>query len=226
MTGEDRIRSNSWSMKSPNYFNRTMEKYDIKVDEYIEKSPDFAKPILDYLRETIHEVCPDAEEAIKWKFPTFMYKGKILCSITSFKHYCSLGFWLHQEMKTLKEIEIKAEKSSMFSLGKITKMEDLPSKPQLKKAIKEAMSLTDMGVTMKKAPPTKTETEIPGYFQTALQAHPKALVFFEKASPSFRKEYITWITDAKTEATRNRRIEQSLEWIEEGKGRNWKYEKK
>ncbi|CAD0222826.1 YdeI/OmpD-associated family protein [Chryseobacterium sp. D764] len=203
-----------------------MDKHSVKVDEYIEKSPDFAKPILHYLRETIHEVCPDAEEAIKWKFPTFMYKGKILCSITAFKQYCSLGFWLHQEMKTLKEIETTAERSSMFSLGKVTGIEDLPSKPQLKKAIKEAMELTDMGVTMKKAPPSKTEMEVPDYFQSALHAHSKASDIFEKASPSFRKEYIAWVTEAKTEATRNKRLEQSLEWIAEGKSRNWKYQKK
>ncbi|WP_312991528.1 YdeI/OmpD-associated family protein [Chryseobacterium flavum] len=203
-----------------------MEKHSIKVDEYIEKSPDFAKPILNYLRETIHEVCPDAEEAIKWQFPTFMYKGKILCSITSFKQYCSLGFWLHQEMSTLKELETTAEKSSMFSLGKITKMEDLPSRPQLKKAIREAMELTDMGVTMKRAAPSKTETVVPDYFKEILTQNKKALEIFEKSSPSFRKEYVNWITEAKTEATRNKRIEQALEWIAEGKGRNWKYERK
>lgn len=203
-----------------------MEKYNTKVDEYIELSPDFAKPVLHYLRETIHEVCPDAEEAIKWKFPTFMYKGKILCSITAFKQYCSLGFWLHQEMKTIKELETNAEKSNMFSLGKITRMEDLPSKILLKKAIKEAMELTDMGVTMKKAAPSKTEIEVPDYFQAALNTNQKALQVFEKASPSFRKEYINWITDAKTETTRHKRMEQALEWISEGKGRNWKYERK
>lgn len=203
-----------------------MEKYSAQVDEYIEKSPDFAKPILHYLRETIHETCPDAEEAVKWKFPAFMYKGKILCSITAFKQYCSLGFWLHQEMKTISELETAAEKSNMFSLGKITKMQDLPSKTLLKKAIKEAMELTDMGVTMKKAAPSKTETQIPDYFQTALNANEKALQVFQKASPSFRKEYINWITDAKTETTRHKRMEQALEWISEGKGRNWKYERK
>lgn len=203
-----------------------MEKHSVKVDEYIEKSPDFAKPILDYLREIIHEACPDAEEAIKWKFPTFMYKGKILCSITAFKQYCSLGFWLHQEMKTLQEIETNTEKSSMFSLGKITRLEDLPSQPQLKRAIKEAMELTDIGVTMKKAPSSRIEMEIPDYFQSALDAQPKAKEIFEKASISFRKEYIAWLTEAKTEATRNKRLEQSLEWIAEGKGRNWKYQKK
>lgn len=200
-----------------------MENYNIKVDEYIEKSQDFAKPILNYIREIVHEICPDIEEAIKWKFPTFMYKGKILCSMVSFKQYCSLGFWLHGEMKTLKNIETDVEKTNMFSLGKIAKVEDLPSKPLLKKMILEAMELTDMGVTLKKAPPSKTETEVPDYFQNALEQNKKALEVFVKGSPSFRKEYISWLTEAKTEATRNKRMEQAIEWISEGKARNWKY---
>ncbi|AYN00598.1 YdeI/OmpD-associated family protein [Chryseobacterium sp. 3008163] len=203
-----------------------MEKYNPLVDEYIEKSQDFAKPILHYIREIVHEFCPDANETIKWKFPTFMYKGKILCSMVSFKQYCSMGFWLHDEMQTIKNLETDVEKTNMFSLGKITKPEDLPSKPQLKKIIFEAMELTDMGVKLKKAVSSKIEIEVPEYFKNALNQNKKALEVFEKASPSFRKEYINWIVDAKTETTRNKRIEQALEWIAEGKGRNWKYEKK
>lgn len=203
-----------------------MEKHSSKVDEYIEKSQDFAKPVLNYLRELIHEYCPDAEEAMKWSFPNFTYKGKILCSMASFKQHCTFGFWLEKEMKTMQEITRDIEKNSMFSLGKISKIEDLPSKTQLKNAIKEAMELTDMGITLKKAAPSKIETEIPNELQNALNSSKKALAIFEKGSPSFRKEYISWITEAKTEVTRNKRIEQALEWISEGKGRNWKYEKK
>lgn len=203
-----------------------MDKYSSQIDTYIEKSQDFAKPILTYIRETVHEFCPDAEETMKWSFPHFIYKDKNLCAMASFKQHCTFGFWLEKEMKTMQDITRDIEKTSMFSLGKITKVKDLPSKPQLKKAIKEAMELTDMGVTLKKAAPSKTEVEIPDYFQSALSENNKALQIFEKASPSFRKEYITWITEAKTEATRNKRMEQALEWIAEGKGRNWKYERK
>ncbi|WP_336702030.1 YdeI/OmpD-associated family protein [Chryseobacterium indologenes] len=203
-----------------------MEKYSPKIDAYIEKSQDFAKPILHYIREIVHECCPDAEETMKWSFPHFIYKGKNLCAMASFKQHCTFGFWLEKEMKTMQEITQDIEKNSMFSLGKITQVGDLPSKSQLKKAITEAMELTDMGVTMKKAAPSKTEMEIPDYFQSALNAQPKAKDFFEKASPSFRKEYIAWVSEAKTEATRNKRLEQSLEWIAEGKSRNWKYQKK
>lgn len=203
-----------------------METRSPKIDAYIEKSQDFAKPVLEYIRETVHEFCPDAEETMKWSFPHFMYQGKILCAMASFKQHCTFGFWLEKEMKTMHEITRNIEKNSMFSLGKITKIEDLPPKNQLKKAITEAMELINMGVTIKKAAPAKTETEIPDYFQTALNENIKALKVFEKGSSSFRKEYISWITEAKTETTRNKRMEQSLEWLAEGKSRNWKYEKK
>lgn len=203
-----------------------MKKFNPLVDQYIENSPDFAQTVLNQIRTVVHEASAEIEEAIKWKFPTFMYKGKILCSMVSFKQYCSMGFWLHDEMKTIKEFETDVEKTNMFSLGKITKIEDLPPKPYLKAMILEAMELTDLGVKYKKAPPSKVEIEVPDYFQTVLDQNKVAKEVFTKASPSFRKEYISWIIDAKTETTRNKRIDQALERISEGKGRNWKYEKK
>ena len=201
-------------------------KTDPKFDAYIEKAQPFAQPILEYLRRTVHQYCPDAEEAMKWGFPNFMYKGKILCSVSAFKAHCAFGFWLEREMKTMKELTKDIEKNLMFSLGKITKIEDLPTKKKLKSCIKEAMQLTDMGVTIKRTAPSKTEAEVPDYFTNALDTYKKAKSFFEKASPSYRKEYILWITEAKTETTRNKRLKQALQWISEGKGRNWKYEKK
>ncbi|RNA60869.1 hypothetical protein D1631_02415 [Chryseobacterium nematophagum] len=203
-----------------------MERYSPRIDEYIENSQDFAKPVLNYIRETVHEFCPDIEEVIKWSFPHFTYKGKILCAMASFKQHCTFGFWLEKEMKTMKEITQNIEKSSMFSLGKITKVEDLPSKIQLKHAIQEAMELIEMGVTIKKTAPSNIGPEIPDYFKMALEKNKRALEIFEKASPSFRKEYINWVFEAKTENTKNKRLKQAIEWISEGKGRNWKYEKK
>ena len=197
---------------------------DPRIDAYIENAQPFAKPILHYLREIIHETCPDVEEGWKWGFPHFMYKGKNLCVFTAFKQHCGFGFWLEKEMKTITELTKDAERTGMFTLGKITSIDDLPSKVLLKAAIKEAMDLTDMGVTLKKAAPEKKEKEVPAYFSDALNQNTDAKKVFENASPSFRKEYIMWITDAKTEATRNKRMEQALEWISEGKGRNWKYE--
>lgn len=202
-----------------------MSPTDPRIDAYIEKSADFAKPILIYLRALIHETCPEVKEDWKWSFPNFMYRDKILCSMAAFKNHCAFGFWLEKEMETMKELTKDIEKNSMFNLGKLTKVEDLPSKKQLNAAIKEAMELTEMGITVKKAAPSKKEIETPDYFSKALNSNKKAKQFFDNASPSFRKEYILWITDAKTESTRNKRLEQAIEWIAEGKGRNWKYEK-
>lgn len=203
-----------------------MSTTDSRIDAYIENAQPFAKTILTYLRKIIHETCPDVEEGWKWSFPHFMYKGKILCAFTAFKQHCGFGFWLEKEMKSISELTKDAERTGMFTLGKIRSIEDLPSKVLLKTAIQEAMELTDMGVTLKKAAAEKKETEIPAYFSEALNENVEAKKVFENASPSFRKEYIMWITDAKTESTRNKRIEQALEWLSEGKGRNWKYEKR
>lgn len=203
-----------------------MSTKDSRIDAYIENAQPFAKTILTYLRKIIHETCPDVEEGWKWSFPHFMYKGKILCAFTAFKQHCGFGFWLEKEMKSISELTKDAERTGMFTLGKIRSIEDLPSKVLLKTAIQEAMELTDMGVTLKKAAAEKKETEIPAYFSEALNENVEAKKVFENASPSFRKEYIMWITDAKTEATRNKRIAEALEWLSEGKGRNWKYEKR
>ncbi len=200
-------------------------KTDTRIDEYIDKAQPFAKPILEYLRETIHEFCPQTEEDWKWSYPHFMYNGKILAAMCAFKNHCGMGFWLESEMKTVKEFIKGREKPGMFTLAKITKIEDLPPKAKLGAAIKEAMELIEMGVKMKKAAPNSKEPETPDYFLNALKTNKQALEVFQKKSPSFRKEYILWITDAKTETTRNKRMEQALEWISEGKGRNWKYEK-
>ena len=199
---------------------------DPRIDAYIENSESFAQPILTYLRAVIYETCPEVVEDWKWSYPHFMYKGKILCAFMAFKQHCGFGFWLEQEMKTIKELTKNSERTRMFTLGKIKSMEQLPSEALLKAAIKEAMDLTDMGVTLKRNIPEKKEIEVPEYFTEALRADKSALKVFENASPSFRKEYIQWITDAKTHATRTKRLEQALEWISEGKGRNWKYEKR
>ena len=68
--------------------------------------------------------------------------------------------------------------------------------------------------------------EVPDYFTKALGKNKKANAAFEKFSNSHRKEYVQWISEAKTEATRDKRMAQAIEWLQEGKSRNWKYERK
>ncbi len=202
-----------------------MAKKDKRVDAYIEKSAAFAKPILNHLRELVHKACPETEETIKWSFACFDYKGPF-CSMAAFKQHCSFGFWKAALMKDSDKLKSN-QATAMGHLGKITSLSDLPSDKIIVAYIKEAMKLNDEGI---KLPPRKKSTEkelvIPDYFIKAVSKNKKAQQTFEKFPPSHKKEYVQWITEAKTEETRNRRMETAIEWIAEGKGRNWKYERK
>ena len=197
-----------------------MGKRDPRVDAYIAKSADFAKPILTHLRQIVHEACPDVEEAMKWSVPNFMYKG-ILCNMAAFKAHCAFGFW---KSSLIVKNNGKAEKA-MGQFGRITKLADLPSKKVLMGLIGEAVKLNDEGVPSptRSKPRTNKEVVVPEDLTAALAKNRKARTTFEKFSPSHKREYVEWITDAKTEATRTKRLTTTLEWLEEGKPRNWKY---
>ncbi len=193
---------------------------DNRVDAYIAKSADFAKPILTHLREVVHETCPDVEETMKWSFPHFMYEG-MLCSMASFKEHCAFGFW---KGSLIVDDGNGKSAEAMGQLGRITKLSDLPPNRVLARYIKKAMALNESGakVTPKPKHPKKA-LAVPDYLTAALKKNKKALATFEGFSPSHRREYIEWITEAKGEDTRQRRLEQAIEWMAEGKPRNWKY---
>jgi uncharacterized protein YdeI (YjbR/CyaY-like superfamily) len=204
-----------------------MVKKDPRIDAYIKKSAPFAQPILTHLRQLVHKTCPDAEETIKWGFPHFDYKG-ILCSMAAFKQHCSFGFWKASLMKNAEGKIAVAEKHSMGHLGKLTSIKDLPSDKIMVSYIREAMMLNETETKLpakSKAPAKKTVLKTPAILQTALDKNKKAKTIFDAFSPSQQKEYIVWITEAKTEATKLRRLEQAIEWMEEGKVRMWKYAK-
>jgi uncharacterized protein YdeI (YjbR/CyaY-like superfamily) len=195
---------------------------DVRIDQYISRSAEFARPVLNHLRKLIHKYCPDVEETMKWSFPHFMYAGEILCSMASFKAHCSFGFWKASLIDELKGID----KEAMGHFGRIESIKDLPSEKSFAAMIKKAMKLNEEGIKVqkKKPAPANRTIVIPDYFDTALRKNKKAFKNFEAFSYSHKKEYIEWITDAKQDATRERRMNTALEWIGEGKGKNWKYE--
>lgn len=191
------------------------------VDAYIDKAADFAQPILRHIREVVHEVCPEVVETKKWSFPHFDYKG-MMCSMAAFKEHCALNFW---KESLLEQSAFPDEKDAMGSFGKIKSLDDLPNDKVLKKLIADAMKLNDAGVTVPKAVKPKTELVVPEILLEALAKDAKAAETFDNFPPSCKKEYIEWITDAKTEPTRDKRLASTIEWLAEGKRRNWKYEK-
>lgn len=201
---------------------------DKRIDAYIAKSEDFAKPILNHIRESVHKAVPEVEETIKWGFPHFDYNGEMMCSMASFKKHCAFTFWKASLLPDPEGILEHTERNAMGHMGRITQLKDLPDTKTLIKYIKEAARLNAEGIKVVKKPIEKEKKEVvvPDYFELALSKNKKAKAVFEKFSYSHKKEYIEWITEAKTEATRIKRMDTALEWIAEGKGRNWKYEKK
>lgn len=200
---------------------------DPRIDAYIDKAADFAKPILSHLRELVHTGCPEVEETIKWSFPNFDYKG-ILCSMASFKQHCAFGFWKGSLLAEKHPELAVAEDPAMGQLGRITALSDLPDDETLLLYIREAAALNDQGVKAPARPKPKKdrELEIPDDLTAALRENPQALATFERFSPSNKREYVEWVTEAKSEETRKRRLDQAVEWMAEGKVRNWKYVKK
>ncbi|MBL7766150.1 MAG: YdeI/OmpD-associated family protein [Chitinophagaceae bacterium] len=200
---------------------------DKRIDAYILKSQPFAQPILHHLRALVHHACPEVEEKIKWSFPNFDYKGSPLCSMAAFKQHCAFGFWKAGLMKDKALQETAQKETAMGHLGRICTLEDLPSDKKILAWIKEAMKLNDAGINLpKKAKPAPPQIdEIPSDFLQALKKNKAAEKTFHAFSASCKREYLTWITEAKTEPTRLKRLTQAIEWMAEGKKRNWKYER-
>ncbi len=198
---------------------------DLHIDQYLEASADFAKPILRHLRALVHQACPGAVEKLKWGFPQFDYKG-VYTSMAAFKEHCAFNFWKAELLDDPKGLFGEKEAKSMGNFGRIRLLADLPPDDILLDYLARARQLNDEGVKRITKQPTeeeKKELAVPGDLRSALQSNTVASEVFEKFSYSCRKDYVVWITEAKTAATREKRIATAVEWISEGKNRNWKY---
>jgi uncharacterized protein YdeI (YjbR/CyaY-like superfamily) len=206
-----------------------MPTIDPRINAYIAKAPAYAKPILEHLRQLIHKACPGVEETVKWGMPFFDYKGSPLCVTAAFKQYCKFGFWKASLLTDPQRLLKTYETAGMGHIGNIVSLADLPSDKVLLAYLKEAMQLNEAGIKLparaKTAAPKK-ELAIPAPFAAALKKNKKAQTAFDAFPPSHRRDYIQWIAEAKTEETRDKRVKQAIEWIAEGKSRNWKYMKK
>lgn len=193
---------------------------DPRIDEYIAKSAPFAKPILKHLRKVVHAGCPGVQETVKWSMPHFDYKG-IMCGMGAFNEHCAFGFWKSELILPQKA----GDKKGMGSFGCIKSLDDLPSDKTLISYVKKAAALNDAGVQApwRRARKKRAALPMPDDFSAALKKNAKARKNFESFSPSQRREYIEWITEAKRSETRKQRLATSLEWLAEGKSRNWKY---
>jgi uncharacterized protein YdeI (YjbR/CyaY-like superfamily) len=215
--GSDRVRAQI----DPPIRDNPMGIRDERVDAYIAKSGEFARPILGHLREVVHAACPEVEETIKWSSPHFQYQG-MLCMMAAFKEHCAFGFW--KGSLVIGEDKPSGE-PARGEFGRIKTLSDLPSREILGDLIRKAMELNEAGIrspTRSKARAVR-EIIVPDDLTDALSGNPAALAAFKGFSPSNKRDYVEWITEARTPATRGRRLVTAVEWMAEGKTRNWKY---
>ena len=198
-----------------------MGKRDPRIDAYIDNAAEFAQPILGRLREIVHEACPEVEETLKWSAPSFLHAGGILCGMAAFRQHASFGFWKHALV-----VGEEVPRDGMGSFGKLTSLKDLPPKKELVALIHKAMRLNEDGVKttgVRKSSTPKAAPVPPDDFAAALKKSRQARATFEGFPPSQQREYVDWITEAKRDETRQKRLAQAIEWLAEGKPRNWKY---
>lgn len=199
---------------------------DPRIDAKIEAAAPFARPILKHLRALVHEACPEAEETMKWGMPSFTRDGGILCIAGDFKAHCAFIFW-HKDMKAVLGAAGEKAESAMGSPGKITSLADLPSDAAMLRYLKKAVELNASGAPARERPKAKAKAKaaekVPPELAAALKKNRAAAAALEKFSPGHRREYIEWIAEAKREETKAKRVATAMEWLSEGKPRNWKY---
>ncbi len=194
-----------------------MPSKDPRVDAYIAKAPDFAQPILTHLRALAHQACPEVEETMKWRMPHFTHQG-ILFGMAAFKQYCAVHFW-----KGKLVLGKDGNAGGFGNLGRVAALTDLPDKKALLRYIKKAVELNESGVKKPVTRGPKKRLIVPDYFRAALSRNKKAQATFDSFSYSHKKEYVQWVTEAKREETRERRMKTALQWLAQGKPQNWKY---
>lgn len=194
---------------------------DERVDSYIGRQAEFAKPILNHLRAAVHSACPEAEETIKWGMPAFVYRGEILANMAAFKSHATFGFWRGKLILG----DDDRQRTAMGQFGRLTSIEDLPEPEILRALIEKAKALTDEGVKPPRRTMAKEEIPVPDDLRAALEENGAASATFDAFPSGCRREYLEWIVQAKRPETRAKRIAQAVDWMAEGKRRNWKYEK-
>lgn len=201
-----------------------MEHFDPRFDAYIAKAPAYAQPIINHLRQLIHQAVPQVTEVIKWGHPHFDYKGPFM-GIGAFKEHMGLNFWKSTLMNDPAGLFATAEKGAAGSVGKIKSLADLPADDVLLSYIRHAAELNEKGIKIAapKKPTEKKELEVPADLIAGFKNNTTAMQHFEQFSYSAKKEYLEWLTEAKTAETRAKRLATMLEWVSEGKTRNWKY---
>jgi uncharacterized protein YdeI (YjbR/CyaY-like superfamily) len=194
---------------------------DARIDAYIANAQPFARPILEHVRARVHSVLPEVDEAIKWRMPAYTVGGKLVLITAAFKEHAALNFWRGQELNSSHD-----SVGAMGQYGRIKSLDELPADADLDRLILEAAELAKNAPVPRKAKSApKPAAELHPEFAAALEQAPQAKAHLDRFAPSAQRDYFEWIAEAKQDTTRRKRIATAIEWLSEGKKRNWKYER-
>lgn len=221
-------RAAAKSLRDGSYSASSRVRRSAVVDEYIASAAPFAQPILTHIRDLVHKALPDVEEDIKWSMPFFLYRGLMLGNMAGFKQHCSFGLWGKEGPANLRKDGVY-DREAMGQLGKIASVKDLPQDRDFIKYLQSAAAEIETGARTQnysrpKPGTPKPPPEVPPALATALKRNKAAATHFAAMAPGCQREYCEWISEAKRDETRDKRVATAVEWIAEGKRRNWKYE--
>jgi hypothetical protein len=199
---------------------------DPRIDRYIEQAAAFARPILTHLRHLVHNAVPDVQETVKWGMPFFDYRG-VLCGMAAFKHHATFTIWKGDLIPEVAAAYGPQSDQAMGTFGRITRLEDLPDDAKIIDWVRQAVDLNVRNVKLpqRSRQVDRPEAVVPDDLVAALERNEAARLTFEGFPPSHRREYVEWLEEAKSPATRQKRLATTIEQLSEGKSRLWKYQK-
>ena len=142
--------------------------------------------------------------------------------MAAFKSHCAFGLWKSSSVLG----ERAKPREAMGHFGRIASLADLPPDAEIVRFLRKAAAMK-RGATpaVARRARRKRAPAVPEDLGRALKRNPRARAAFDAFSPSKRRDYIEWLDEAKRDETRSRRLETALAWMEEGKSRNWRYER-
>lgn len=190
-----------------------------KIEGYIEKPREDFIPILEKLRGILLKDEFQLEEGWKWSAPNYDHKGMV-CWLAHFKNHVGLNFFKGSLIEDLHGLYDEACMDKGNRMVKFRSIEEVDEE-KLAFYIHEAVMLNVKGIKVAKK---KIEVDVPEDLVYELDRNPKAKAFFNSLAPGYKRDYLEWITSAKREATREKRLATTIEWLGEGKKKNWKYD--
>ncbi|MEO9802317.1 MAG: YdeI/OmpD-associated family protein [Reichenbachiella sp.] len=191
-----------------------------KIDAYLTTVSSEHRPVLELIRKTVNAVDDRIQEDWKWRAPCFSLEG-LVCWFVAFKSHVGLNFFKGALIEDIHNAFVESEDEDKGNRMIHFKSIDEVKVKVIQDYVKQAVLLNEQGIKIDF--PKRKTLETPDYLIEALNKNKKAKDVFESFTDAQRKDYIEWLVEAKREETRNKRMTQAIEWIAEGKTRNWKY---